>query len=88
MPSPRVAFQLFFETVVLVLFAVLLWKANKWISLFLVLAVVSSIYPNGGPVSFTAFRFVLYGLFWYFFLVSVLRVKDIQPLMNANCLKA
>lgn len=86
--NPRLAFQMFFEITVFGLFGVLLWHANKWFALFFILAFISSVYPNGDPVSWVAFRSVFYGLLWYLLIVHFVNTRGIQPIIDAMCIIA
>lgn len=86
--NPRVAFQAFFEISLIALFGVVLWRANKWVALFLALATVSAVYPNGGPASWLAFRSVLCGLLWYMLVVHFVNTQGVRAIMDAMCIIA
>ncbi len=74
-----------FKVGVLIVFAVLLFKINKWVGAFLILAVISRTIPVKTVESIQALNMVLYGLGWYFF---VYHFADAEQLMDVICVIA
>lgn len=81
----RGQFQLLAESGVILLFAFYLFKTNKWLGLFLVLTVVSSIYPVFGKWSYMTRNSIVFGLLWF---ALLLRVRDTRYILDALCVIA
>ena len=86
--DPRFSAYFRFETVVVVLFAVVLWQINKWVAAFLLLAFVSSIYPFSTEVSTDAFLAVFFGLFWFYVLSKYIEPDQVKYFLDAICILA
>jgi len=86
--DPRFSAYFRFETVVVVLFAVVLWQINRWWAAFLLLSFVSSIYPFSTKVSTDAFFAVLLGSFWFYVLSKYIKPDQIKYLLDAICVLA
>ena len=89
LPVPAGAGRLFllglFKIMVLVCFAVLLFNINKWACAFLLLAVVSHVWPVITAESQQALGFVLFGLSWFLFVVHF---GNDEQLMDVMCVIA
>ena len=75
----------FSQVGILAVFAVVLYSINKWIGLFLVLAIVSSSVPQLTFESQRALKCVVFGLGWYYF---VYKYGDTNLLMDTICVVA
>lgn len=75
----------FFQIGVLIVFFAVLWKINKFVALFLLLAVVSRTVPTITLESQHALKCILFGLGWYFF---VYRFANERLLMDVICIIA
>jgi len=70
-----------FQIGVLVVFFAVLWKVNRWVALFLLLATVSRTVPTITYESQHALRCVLYGLGWYYFIYVYADKKRLTDVM-------
>lgn len=86
--DPRFSAYFRFETVVVILFSIVLWQINKWIAAFLLLAFVSSIIPFSTKFSTDAFLAVLFGLFWFYVLSKYVKPDQVKYLLDAICILA
>lgn len=86
--DPRFSAYFRFETVVAVLFAVVLWQINKWWAAFFLLAFISSIYPFSTKVSADAFLAVFFGSLWFYFISNYTRPEWVRHLLDAICILA
>jgi len=74
-----------FQVGVLIVFFAVLWGINKWVALFMLLAVVSHVVPVVTVESQATLKCVLFGLGWYFFIHSFGNEK---VLMDVICVIA
>ena len=74
-----------FQIGILIVFFTVLWKINRLIALFLLLAVVSRTVPTITLESQHALKMVLYGLGWYYF---VYKYANSKLLMDVMCVIA
>ena len=74
-----------FQIGVLAVFFIVLWNINKWVGLFLILAVVSRTVPTITLESQHALKMVLFGLGWYYF---VYHYANEKLLMDVICVIA
>jgi hypothetical protein len=82
----RPLFQLIMETGILLGFSLWVCTLNRWIGLFLILTIFSSIYPNFGKWSYMARNTIFIGAVWY---VMIVKLKpNIRYLMDAICVAA
>ena len=81
----RIVLTGLFQVGVLAVFFAVLWKVNKFVAFFLVLAVVSRTVPTITLESQAALKMVLFGLGWYYF---VYQYGDKEQLMDVICVIA
>lgn len=74
-----------FQIAVLIAFFSVLWKINKFVALFLVLAVISRTVPTITYESQAALKMVLFGLGWYYIVYTY---GDKNLLMDVICVIA
>ncbi len=86
----RNLFQLLAETCAIIAFGLLVvMRVNKWVGLFLLLAVFSSIYPVFDKSSYIARNAVLTGCLWYFMIERLHLIPwNIKYIYNGICIIA
>lgn len=80
--DPRELFFVFFEVSAAVVFGFLLWRINRWMAVFLWLAVMSRFIPIYSQESYIAFTRIFYGLVWYYIVVVSFSKADVSLLMD------
>jgi len=89
MDDPRFSMRWIVDVGMILALAGVIWKyANKWIAMFLLLALVSSVFPFSTANSTFAFRAVLTGVIWYALIVIFLPETSIVHLLNTICIIA
>ena len=84
----RLSFVLVFEIGITAGLAVLLWRHNKWIALFLLMSIFSRMWPFYDRYSYVAFINILFGVLWYFLVVSTSDFRRVHFMFNAMCVIA
>jgi len=87
----RLSLRVLFEIFVTLTFAMYLWKINKWMAMFLVLAAFSIVIPYYGNVSLIshmAFVSVFFGMVVYYIIVETFTEKTVEYLYDAMCVIA
>jgi len=80
----RPLFQLLLEVAAIMMFAVFIFtRINRWIGVFLMLCLFSSIYPVFDKTSYMARNAVVYGLLWFTLLVTMMDKGGVKYLINA-----
>jgi len=84
----RLSFRLVFEFAVVAGLGLIVWRFNRWLALFLGLALVSMMYPFYDRHSYLAFQAVFYGAAWYMLLILAITRKKGHVILNAICILA
>jgi len=84
----RLEMQALFQVASVLLLCVILWNVNKWMSLFLLLCLVSMFYPFYTRHSFLAFQDVFYAFVWFTLLTLCLRRSHYHYILSGICLVA
>lgn len=73
-------FIVFFEISLAMVLSAFIWKHNKWIAMFLILAWVFTFFPKYNQHTYQASRNVFNGCLWYLFIVSVFSVQTLNKI--------
>jgi hypothetical protein len=83
--DPRFSSYIRFTAAVAILFSIVLWKINKWVSGFVVLSFFSSLVPTPTVQSMNAFEAVLIGVLWFYFTVKYIKIDHVKYVLDGIC---
>ena len=81
----RLSMRLLFELFTVFGVSIWIWRINKWVSAFLVLSLVSMVYPFYDRESYLAFLAIFFGIVCYGMIFELFTRETIKYLYNALC---
>lgn len=83
----RMSFILLFEYGAMLALSLWIWRENKWLSMFLILCLYSSLWPHYDKYTFLTLHDIFLGVIWYMIIVRAMNGKE-DILLDAICIVA